>query len=947
MARKPTYEELEQRVRELEIDAANCKQAEEEIKRHAAQLATLHETSAAVSSRLALEEIFETVVKGLSEGFDYRLIGIHLIEEGMLELKAHAGYSSPPDHNLARVPLEKGVIGRTARTGQPQLVTRVEEDPDFFYGAPGITSEVCVPLKRGDEVLGVLSVESDRVNQSMDASDMQLLTLLSNYIVIAIENARLYDAAQQELAERKQAEEALRESEETARALLTATNDSAFLTDSDGIVIATNNLAAQRLDKSMDEFVGKCAWDFFPPETEKKIRADVDELIRSGEPVYFDEESNGLFFYNSIYPILDTKGKVEKIAFFARDITKIKRAEEDLQRTKKELETIVDSVPALIAFKDTNNRYIRINKTYAEATNLPREAIEGKSAFDITMNRQFAEAYWQDDKEVIASGIPKRNIIEPMLFDETRTGQTDKIPYRDDKGNIIGVIVFCIDVTSRVRAEESLKESEERYRTLVENVPVAVYRNMPGPKGKFLMANPAFLKMFGLESEEELKKITVADLYMNPAKRKAFSDDLLAKGSINEFEVQLKKKAGSPFWGLVDARVVQGESGKGFYFDCTIMDITARKVAEAALRESERFLTDIFESIQDGISVLNTDLTVRRVNGVIKRWCAENLPIEGKKCHVCYHNSNKPCYPCPTIRCFQSGQTEREIVRGLPGSPVEWIELFSYPIKDLDSGKVGGVVEFARDITQEKKLEEQLQQAQKMEALGTLAGGIAHDFNNLLMGIQGRASLVLMDKDSSHLDFEHLKGIEEYVKSAANLTKQLLGLARGGKYQVRQLDLNEIVKKTSGMFGRTKKEIKIHKKYQKDIWTVEADQGQIEQILINLYVNAWQAMPGGGELYLGTENVTLGEDYVKPFSVEPGKYVKISIADTGVGMDEATKQKIFEPFFTTKERGMGTGLGLASVYGITKNHGGFIYVNVKKARGQNLTFICQPLKRES
>ena len=120
MARKPTYEELEQRVRELEIDAANCKQAEEEIKRHAAQLATLHETSAAVSSRLALEEIFETVVKGLSEGFDYRLIGIHLIEEGMLELKAHAGYSSPPDHNLARVPLEKGVIGRTARTGQPQ-----------------------------------------------------------------------------------------------------------------------------------------------------------------------------------------------------------------------------------------------------------------------------------------------------------------------------------------------------------------------------------------------------------------------------------------------------------------------------------------------------------------------------------------------------------------------------------------------------------------------------------------------------------------------------------------------------------------------------------------------------------------------------------------------------------------------------------------------------------
>jgi len=242
-----------------------------------------------------------------------------------------------------------------------------------------------------------------------------------------------------------------------------------------------------------------------------------------------------------------------------------------------------------------------------------------------------------------------------------------------------------------------------------------------------------------------------------------------------------------------------------------------------------------------------------------------------------------------------------------------------------------------RDITQQKRLEAQLLQAQRMEAIGTVAGGIAHDFNNLLMGIQGNASLMLIDADSSHPHYERLKNIEQAVQSGSDLTKQLLGFARGGKYEVRPADLNKLTKRSSDVFGRTKKEITIHTRYQEGIWPAEVDRGQIEQVLLNLYVNAWQAMPAGGELYLETENVTLDEDYVKPLSVEPGRYVKISIADTGVGMDEATQQRIFEPFFTTKEMGRGTGLGLASVYGIIKNHGGIINVHSEKGKGTTFT----------
>ena len=257
-----------------------------------------------------------------------------------------------------------------------------------------------------------------------------------------------------------------------------------------------------------------------------------------------------------------------------------------------------------------------------------------------------------------------------------------------------------------------------------------------------------------------------------------------------------------------------------------------------------------------------------------------------------------------------------------------------------------------KDITSIKRIEQekfelqaQLQQAQKMEAMGTLSGGIAHDFNNLLMGIQGRTSLIMMGKNSFHPDYRHLKEIEESVKSAADLTRQLLGFARGGKYEVKPANLNNLLKKSSEMFGRTRKEIKRHETYQKDIWTIEVDGGQIEQVLLNLFVNAWHAMPGGGDLFIETENVTVDENFIRPFEVQLGKYVKISIADTGVGMDEATRQRIFEPFFTTRKMGRGTGLGLASVYGIIKNHGVLLMYTVKRAMEPPSISTFLPLKR--
>jgi PAS domain S-box-containing protein len=238
-----------------------------------------------------------------------------------------------------------------------------------------------------------------------------------------------------------------------------------------------------------------------------------------------------------------------------------------------------------------------------------------------------------------------------------------------------------------------------------------------------------------------------------------------------------------------------------------------------------------------------------------------------------------------------------------------------------------------RDITQQKGMEGQLLQAQKMEAIGALAGGIAHDFNNLLMGIQGNTSLIFMDIDSSSPHYEKLEKIEQYVQDGADLSRQLLGFARKGKYEVKPINLNEAIEQNCTMFGRTKKEVTIHRKFQQDIWAVKGDMGQIGQVLMNLYLNAWDAMPRGGNLYLMTENVILDEDFGGRHQLASGNYVKLSVTDTGVGIDEETKKRIFEPFFTTKEMGRGTGLGLASVYGIIKNHNGIINVYSETNKG--------------
>jgi signal transduction histidine kinase/CheY-like chemotaxis protein len=293
---------------------------------------------------------------------------------------------------------------------------------------------------------------------------------------------------------------------------------------------------------------------------------------------------------------------------------------------------------------------------------------------------------------------------------------------------------------------------------------------------------------------------------------------------------------------------------------------------------------------------------------------------------------------------------EWETIR--PDGTIRYEETSTSLIKDLDGQPIGfrGIV---RDITdrkeserEKKKLETRLQQAVKMEAIGTLAGGIAHNFNNLLMSIIGNASMVLLDLDHSHPHYKNLKNIEKQVKNGSKLTRQLLGYAMEGKYEIKPISLNQVVKETSDTFGEARKDIMIHRELTEKLYGIEADQEQVEQVLLNLYVNAAEAMPGGGDLFLKTMNATDKDMTGKAYEPKPGNYILLIVRDTGVGMDQKTMDRIFDPFFTTKGLAQGTGLGLASAYGIIKGHKGYIDVYSDKERGTTFEIYLPAIEKE-
>jgi two-component system cell cycle sensor histidine kinase/response regulator CckA len=492
----------------------------------------------------------------------------------------------------------------------------------------------------------------------------------------------------------------------------------------------------------------------------------------------------------------------------------------------------------------------------------------------------------------------------------------------------------------------NLKNAEEqaRYKELLENVDDAVY--ILDLDGNIIEANEAAYLQLGYTADEFFKLNLAAII---PEKDARFIIGKLGPKDRRPIHKKISletahyKKDGDSVPVEIHSRVITYR-GKNVILNVA-RNVSKRIEAQKALRESEERYRSVVENSRDGIMVLNDSFQIIYANKILSQILGyPRKEIEGSYFkNYLTQDSFKPVEDF-FINTFRGETTSS----GLVGTIIQKtgnerpVEMVANRFED-SSGKVKLVSQLS-DITdklkaerEKKNLEAQLIHAQKMEAIGTLAGGIAHDFNNILMGIQGYLSLMRLNPETENPHEKYIQGIEENVMSAANLTEQLLGFARKGKYTPSTTCLHDVIEKSTRMFTRTRKEITVHKRLQEDIWKVEVDQGQIEQVLINLYLNAWHAMPDGGDLYIQTEKVSLSDDYCRPFEVKGGKYVKISVTDNGIGMDKETLERIFEPFFTTKEVGKGTGLGLASAYGIIKNHNGIIRAYSEKGHGA--TFV--------
>ncbi len=360
------------------------------------------------------------------------------------------------------------------------------------------------------------------------------------------------------------------------------------------------------------------------------------------------------------------------------------------------------------------------------------------------------------------------------------------------------------------------------------------------------------------------------------------------------------------------------------------------KLTQGALKQSEEHYRSLFDGVPVGLYRTTPDGKILDSNPTLVEMLGypDLETFLGRNAQDLYVNPKDRDQFKMQIETQKSSHAFEIQMRQYNGTII-WVENYSRTVRDAEGGILyyeGSLI----DVTKRKKLEAQWQHAQRMESIGTLAGGIAHDFNNLMMGIQGNISLLLFDIDSSFPHYKKLKNIEESIKSGARLTSQLLGYARKGKYEARRLVLNQIIDESAETFGRTRKEITINRRFEPDLSEIEADRTQIEQILFNLFINAADAMPGGGDLTLKTTNINSQDMTDKQYKPVAANYVMLQVTDTGEGMDTKTLERIFDPFFTTKGLGRGTGLGLASVYGIIKAHGG--YIDVDSEQGVGTTF---------
>ncbi len=623
-------------------------------------------------------------------------------------------------------------------------------------------------------------------------------------------------ASARDITLRKQAAEAAKTAARDWSALFDAMADGVSLHSADHTIINVNQSLCKMLGKTREELIGGKCYEFFHVMDCPLTGCPLNKTKESGRKEYLEtlEPSLNRWLAISTSPIMDNAGAASQIVHTVRDITERKQAEEACELSASLLKTTLESTADGILVVNTNGQIEEFNKLFITMWQIPYDVMASR---DERRTLEYASNRLKDPQGFLDAVTRLYNQPEADSFDiiELKDGSIFERYSRPQwfNDNVIGRVWSFHDVTERRKAEEALRESEEKYRSLFEESKDVVF--MSSPEGRFLSINQAGVELFGYSSKEELLKIELArDLYVDSEDRKMFQTMLNKNGFVKDYQIEMKRKDGKRLIVLSTSSVVKDEKG-----------------------------------------------SILAYRGIM------------------------------------------------------------------------------RDITEQKKLAAQLLHAQKMEAVGQLAGGIAHDLNNVLGAIMGFTTILQMEIKEDDPARESLSYLPALTDRAAALIKNLMAFSRKQVLDIKPSSLNDIVGTIGKLLSRViGEDIKLNLKLSDKDVVLNADVGQIEQVLINLATNARDAMPEGGTLTLRTESYEMNDNFINKHGYgKRGKYALLSVEDTGMGMDEQTMEKIFEPFFTTKAVGKGTGLGLAMVYGTIKQHNG--YINVYSEPGKGTTFM--------
>lgn len=781
-------------------------------------------------------------------------------------------------------------------------------------------------------------------------------------------------------------EKKLLEREERYRDLFENTNDIIMLLDEKGCFRYVNRRWHSALGYDVNEIKSLNIFDILDPSCLEHCRNNFEKVLsgkdanveavfltKNGDKIIVEGNCNGSLssgkpiWVRGIFRDITEKKKTqllqEAMYQIANETALSRNLDELYRRLHNIIGSLMDAKNIFLAIYDKENDLLSFPYFVDEYDSAPQPGHMGHGITEYVIRSKkpllaTPELYQKliDSGEIRMIGTPPLDWLGvPLMVSDRCTGVLVVQTY--DQGIRFGerekdILTFISEQVAfaiqRKQAEEDLQQSEERYRTLVDQLPAVTYMTALNENNSTIFISHQAEKMLGFSSPEWIKNSQLWSHQLHPDDRQNAMAGLkwvLEGNGPLHIEYRIFSKGGKLLWVYDYMTLVKDGAGKPLFVQGVMLDITDRKQADEALKLSEEKYRALVEQINDVIFLLDPSGIIQYISPAIERITQFTVDeITGQPFSRFIHPDDLPGFNQSFQRNLRDIEEPWEYRLMDKNGSIVFVRSSSRLLKE-DNGNPTGIMGSLTDITQAKQMTIQLQQAQKMEAIGQLAGGIAHDFNNLLAGIIGNAEMLQIKLANEPALSSLAEKILTTGEHAASLTKQLLSFARKGNYQQVPVILHRIIAEVAGILANTlNKNISVRQSLNANPCTVLGDPAMLENALLNLCINARDAMAKGGTLTISTEVTELDELYVKnhSYKIPVGKYIRVSVNDTGKGMPKEVKAHLFEPFFTTKEKGKGTGLGLASVYGCVKAHNGSIEVYSEEEHGSTFN-IYLPL----